>query len=126
MSFDWQKYLELADELIYHQRTPTLEEAYLRSAMSRSYYGIYGIAFSTLQRRGVQFPPTDLHKFVRETFQNSGIMLEKKIGTDMGRLWRDRKVADYDSSASINATKVQGAFRLAHQILSNLRSLTTP
>jgi len=43
MSFDWQLYLDLAVEFIEHQREKRLEEAYLRSAISRSYYGVFAL-----------------------------------------------------------------------------------
>jgi len=38
MSFAWTSYLQLADELIKHQNPAIPQEAYLRSAISRSYY----------------------------------------------------------------------------------------
>lgn len=46
MSFKWELYIRLADELISCQEKVDLREAYLRSAMSRSYYGIFAVDLS--------------------------------------------------------------------------------
>jgi len=50
MSFDWRTYLQLADALIKHQTATVPQEAYLRSAISRSYYGVFCIARNFLIR----------------------------------------------------------------------------
>lgn len=39
MGFDWKLYIRLSDELITHQRDRKLKKAYLRTALSRYYYG---------------------------------------------------------------------------------------
>lgn len=38
MSFDWRSYQQLAGELLKHPQPAIPQEAYLRSAISRSYY----------------------------------------------------------------------------------------
>jgi hypothetical protein len=52
MNFDWKSYLQLADELINHQNPAVPQEAYLRSAISRSYYAysvLHGIFSSAME-----------------------------------------------------------------------------
>lgn len=63
MSFNWELYIQLADELISCQEKVDLREAYLRSAMSRSYYGIFCIARNHLIAKNIPIPRVDTHKF---------------------------------------------------------------
>lgn len=44
MSFDWHLYVALASELLETAKTEGMEEAYFRSSISRSYYGVFCIA----------------------------------------------------------------------------------
>ncbi len=78
MSFDWKSYIQLAEELINHQRTPSLQEAYLRSAISRSYYGVFCIARNLLIHKGISIPKVDTHKFVRDKYWKSPNRTDKK------------------------------------------------
>jgi uncharacterized protein (UPF0332 family) len=54
MSFDWRDYKKVADELLRSAKPP-LEEAYLRSTISRSYYSAYHCA--TLKFLGSGWSP---------------------------------------------------------------------
>ena len=122
MSFDWGLYIQLADELINQQRTQTLQEAYLRSSISRSYYGVFCIARNFISKRvGIQ--RFDTHKFVREQYRNSQDKTEKKIGKDLQSLWHEMKVADYENSATININRARTAYQLSIQILNRLRGI---
>ena len=85
MSFDWQSYISLAEELLELSQRKSLEEACFRSAISRSYYGVFCIARNFLKKKGISIPPIDTHKFVREHYMNSSIVIEKKIGENMKR-----------------------------------------
>ena len=66
MNFDWRLYVQLANELITYQRTARFQEAYLCTAISRSYYGVFCIARNFLIGKGISIPKVDSHKFVRE------------------------------------------------------------
>ena len=68
MNFDWKLFVQLANELINCQRTENLKEAYLRTAISRSYYGVFCIARNLLSTRGISIPPKDTHKFESPKF----------------------------------------------------------
>lgn len=123
MSFDWKPYLQVAEELINRQNAKGLEEAYLRSAISRSYYGIFGIARAFLKQSGVTLPSKDTHKTLRSEFKNSPDSIKKKIGFDLDRLWKDRKDADYEDAVYINLKRAQMSYQMAIRILQNFKNI---
>ena len=123
MSFDWKLYVQLADELITYQRTPSFQEAYLRTAISRSYYGVFCVARNFLIGKNVSVPRVDTHKFVREQYQNSQNKLERKIGDSLNRLWRRRKIADYEDKTIIEINEARTAHQMAHRAMGNLTNL---
>ena len=123
MNFDWSLYIQLADELISHQKTPDLLEAYLRTAISRSYYGVFCIARNSLVSRGATIPKVDTHKFVRDKYWKSPNRAEKKIGKDLLELWRERKDADYEDGATIDINRARTAYEMAKRILERLRNV---
>jgi len=122
MSFDWKSYLQLSEGLIKCQATG-LEEACFRSAISRSYYAIFGIASNYLKSNGVIIPPVDTHKSLRNEFKNSHDHTKKKIGQNLDRLWKDRKEADYNDAVSININKAQISHQMALRILHDLKNI---
>ncbi len=124
MSFDWKLYIELSDELIKHQRTHSLKEAYLRSAISRSYYGVFSIAKNLLIYRTVYFPREDTHRFVREEFNRAPSRKEKSIGTKLGRLWTERKDADYEENNPFDAERAITAHKMAVDTLKLLEEIS--
>jgi uncharacterized protein (UPF0332 family) len=123
MSFDWQSYISLAEELLELSQKGRLEEACLRSATSRSYYGVFCIARNFLKKNGISIPPIDTHKFVRERYMKSSNVIKRKIGEDLKRLWRQRKESDYEDIANINITGVRTAINLAKRVLESLRNI---
>lgn len=125
MSFDWKLFVQLADELISHQRTAVLREAYFRSAISRSYYGVFCITRNLLVSRGITIPKVDTHKFVREKYLKSQNRLEKKTGKDLLDLWRDRKDSDYEDGATFDINRAKTAYQLAIRILNRLTNIGT-
>lgn len=125
MSFDWKLYIDLADELISQQRSTNLHEAYYRTAISRSYYSVFCIARNLLVKKGVTIQPVDTHRFVRKEFKNSPKRVEKKLGEDLGRLWKDRKDSDYEEGVSIDKNRADTAYKLAKKTLNLLDSLAS-
>jgi len=123
MSFDWRAYLHLAGELLSHQQTAIPQEAYLRSAISRAYYGVFCIARNFLISKGTTIPRIDTHKFVRETFFNSTHKIERKIGKDLRDLWHERKEADYENIATFDTKRATTAYQLATRILNRLQAI---
>ncbi|MBM3239123.1 DNA-binding protein [Candidatus Poribacteria bacterium] len=123
MNFDWRLYVQLADELITYQRTARFQEAYLRTAISRSYYGVFCIARNFLIGKGISIPKVDSHKFVREQYRASQNKQERKIGDSLTRLWRRRKDADYEDRVIISINGARIAHQIALQTIDNLKKI---
>lgn len=123
MSFNWELYIQLAESLVSYQQDPNLQEAYLRSAMSRCYYGIFCIARNHLIAKNVPIPRIDTHKSVRECYQRLSSNVEKKIAKDLRRLWMARKDADYEDEASIDLKRAETALALSKRTLDRLRQI---
>ncbi|MBM3253946.1 MAG: HEPN domain-containing protein [Candidatus Omnitrophica bacterium] len=123
MGFDWKLYIQLADELITYQRTASFQEAYLRTAISRSYYGVFCIARNFLTTKGISIPPINTHKFVREQYLSSQDKVERKIGDSLNRLWRRRKDADYEDEATIDINRAKTAYQMALRTMGNLTNV---
>jgi uncharacterized protein (UPF0332 family) len=123
MSFDWRAYVELAGELLAHPQASIPQEACLRSAISRAYYGVFCIARNFIISRGTIIPRVDTHKFVRETYFNSSIKAERKIGKDLRDLWHERKEADYENNARFDLKRAMTAYQLASRVLARLKTL---
>jgi hypothetical protein len=70
MSFDWSEYIDLAHDL---RLSANGREAYLRSAISRAYYGVFILARNHLRDKDnvKGIPQIDAHNFVILRFQNS-------------------------------------------------------
>ena len=122
MSFDWKLYLLLSDELINDQKNPTLQEAYLRSAISRSYYGVFCIARNFLAKTNT-LPPYNIHNYVIVKYKKSNNKKERKIGVDLDKLRGKRISADYIDGFYVNTNEATFANQLAIQILENLKKI---
>jgi uncharacterized protein (UPF0332 family) len=123
MSFDWKLYVQLAEELIDFYRSEALKEACSCSAISRAYYGVFCIARNFLKSKGKTIPPIDTHKFVREQFKRSSDIIERKIGENLARLWKERKDSDYEDTADINRERAKTACELAKRLLQELKRI---
>lgn len=120
MSFNWQLYLDLAHELIEHQKERRLEEAYLRSAISRSYYCVFCTIRDLLRGKGKRIPKKDTHKFVIDCYRNSADLKERQIGLSLDRLRIARIDADYEDNAEINFNKARLVYLMSHHVLQDL------
>ncbi|MDO9289597.1 MAG: hypothetical protein Q7T83_12520 [Thermodesulfovibrionales bacterium] len=126
MSFNWKLYVDLSNELISHQRTPSLKDAYLRSAISRSYYGVFCIAREPLIYETVYDSKVESHKEVREHYNSAVTRKERQIGTKLSRLWAERKAADYDTDATFDDERARTAHKMAVDTITLLEELSTP
>ena len=120
MGFDWKLYIRLSDELITHQRDRKLKKAYLRTALSRYYYGVYGLACNLIKSEGITLPPIDKHKFVRNYYNYSSDFVRRKIGSNLSRLWKRRINADYDENAKIDMNEARTSQNYAIASLKTL------
>jgi uncharacterized protein (UPF0332 family) len=130
MNFEWEQYICLACKLIRSPKFALFYDASLRTAMSRSYYGVFGVASTYLLDHGVpSLPKIDPHRFVREEFKKSSNLTEIQIGERMGRLWRGRKDADYDDNFIVDPSNAEKNLKIAISTINDLRKLnkkTTP
>jgi uncharacterized protein (UPF0332 family) len=123
MSFDWKLYVQLADELISYQKTANFQEAYLRTAISRSYYGVFCLARNFLVRKNISVPRTNTHKFVREKYKASPSKVERKIGSSLERLSQRRNMADYDDGTAIDIGQAKIGYEMALRTMQGLRNI---
>lgn len=123
MSFNWRLYIQLANELINYKKGSFIQEAYLRSAISRSYYSVFCIARNLLINKGTTIPMCDTHKFARKEYQNSTNRIEKKVAKGLSRLWKDRKDADYEDNVIIDKNRATTSYQLSLRLLGKLNKL---
>jgi uncharacterized protein (UPF0332 family) len=126
MSFDWADFLTLADALVSDPNSPGPEEASLRTAISRAYYAVFRVALNFVRDRG-EFTPTQTgqdHWLVRDHFRSSSQRIRRKIGLDLGRLYDNRRNADYDDVLSGRPDSLaQSSVAVAQNVLNALGSL---
>lgn len=126
MSFDWKLYVDLSEELINHQKNPSLKDAYLRSAISRAYYGVFCIDRIPLIYQTVFLSRDASHKEVREHYNNAVARKERLIGTKLNRLWMERKAADYDADETFSLDRAKTAQQMAVDTLKLLAEIAKP
>lgn len=99
MTFDWNEYFKLAQELSQRKDgTDPQREARLRSAISRSYYSVFCSARNHLNKKKVPLPKENIHASVKDQYRNSSDTTLRQIGNNLERLRIDRNKADYDDS----------------------------
>ena len=100
MSFDWSEYLTLAQELTTKSATSSIQEANLRSAISRAYYAaIHKAQDHLIYKDNSPIPyPVNIHYYVVNEFENSNDTTRKKIGELLHHLRSIRNIADYQDS----------------------------
>src|SRR5579864_3812479 len=114
--FDWQKFLDVAQQL----RTQSTEQA-LRSAISRAYYAAFGKAQEHLVSKGIRPPATgEAHRFVWQRFLDSRREC-RELGVVGDRLFRKRKQADYDTASRDFVKDAEQAVLDAERFLTLLR-----
>ncbi|MGB8657980.1 MAG: HEPN domain-containing protein [Candidatus Zixiibacteriota bacterium] len=120
MSFNWSDYLILTQNLAGKTSLPC-QEAKLRTAISRAYYGAYCSTKNYLLAKGWDIPKSgEAHKLVRETLTKLGQPFNQ-IGSDLARLWKDRKYADYEDQFPVALDKTAALdVILAQRIINDL------
>ena len=115
MSFDWDEFRRLADEL--RERD---DEAARRTAVSRIYYAIYWKARNLLEAEGFIFRQFESsHLQVWEEYKLKG-RTNRAIGIS-GKVLRDNRVsADYSAEIEDIEKLVEDSFMLAEKILTYL------
>jgi uncharacterized protein (UPF0332 family) len=123
MSFDWSEYLNLAQELAGQVKSPSSQEAKLRSSISRSYYAAFCKARNNLRGERHSIPRQNTHRYVIDQFLDSPDRVRKRVGAHLDRLRKDRNKADYDDKVARLSDMTAKALRLADQVILRLGSL---
>ena len=100
MSFRWSEYLTLAQELSSDAARSAIQEADLRSAMSRAYYAAFGQARAHLVEVDGEVIPRDanVHWYVVDAFERSDQPTRRTIGHLLHHLRSVRNIADYENT----------------------------
>ena len=126
MNFDWSEYLNLAQELAGQTGSPAINEAKLRSSVSRAYYAVFCKARNYLRDvdGDTSIPKTGkAHRYVISKFKNSMDRRRRQIGVNLDRLRTDRRKVDYDDFVTGLSPMAVMDLRLAQQVNSTLKSL---
>ncbi len=117
--FDWEEFLDLAEELVRRHGDLGAE----RSAISRAYYAAFHAAGSIARRHGARLTLTGVdHTLVWDWFlQPEADRRSQWIGDTGHRLRRARRRADYDAAPRSNLSlEARDAVRLARRIVTEL------
>ncbi|MBC8254240.1 MAG: hypothetical protein H8E35_09425 [Ardenticatenia bacterium] len=127
MPFDWTEFLTFAKALESDPNSPGPPEAALRSAASRAYYAAFHEALKFARSEGYDPMPTgDDHRRLREYFRDhqSNDKRRRRIATELGRCWDQRRRADYDVRLRKEPVSLAGhAIGMARSVLKELDSL---
>ncbi len=100
MSFNWSEYLILAHELTSTSTTSPIQEAVLRSAISRAYYAAFCKARNHLIYKDIDPIPdrVNVHAHVVNKFESSSDRTRQKVGQLLHHLRSTRNIADYEDT----------------------------
>ena len=119
ISFDWSEYLTLAKEL---QANKTVQQAALRSAISRSYYATYCTARDFIANKN----PKILHKASEDhqvvaSYFSSGV--RARVGEHLTRLRRWRNDCDYENQTKLDLEiTTYNAIKIAEMAIGILKT----
>ncbi len=121
MSFDWNNFLVLAEELA--QRG---DEAAKRTAVSRAYYFIFNLAYARAESSGGSFVGGDRHAQCWRRYMATPDPTCQKLGIAGDRMKVRRISADYEAPTKARLDdEVRLALEGARQFRDDLRSLPT-
>lgn len=116
MAFDWLDYLELAKEMAARK-----DEACLRTAVSRAYYGVFCLARD--RSSFWNYTDGDVHKKVIMEYKNSKDSKEKHVGTLLGELREKRNNADYQAEKNISGDFAKRVIIQAETVSTKLKEI---
>jgi hypothetical protein len=124
MVFNWELFINLANELLDGQRQiPNPREECLRTIISRFYYGVFCIAKNYKESQGRDFPGQDIHLHVRNAYIDSPVADENSIGRNLLTLWRKRVISDYHDDRDVNLSEARTAHQLTFNIFQKLKKI---
>jgi uncharacterized protein (UPF0332 family) len=115
--FNWKLFLDLAEELAQSE-----DEARRRTAISRAYYAVVGIAKGKVKKI---YPNAfaGYHEKLWREFESSNSNLHRNIATKGMRLKNKRNRADYDGDILNLERETESAIKEAHNLLKMLESM---
>jgi len=116
MSFDWKDYIKLAKKLYDESNKDSIEEAYNRAVISRSYYGVFCISRIKAGLEYISDP--SIHKRVIGYYTNSNKPEKQAVGELLDELRRMRIKADYYRNKNIDKGLAERAILKANEVLS--------
>ena len=126
MSFNWEDYLSLANELSSNSSVGGNEEAKKRSAISRAYYAAFINARNKILP-SIGNPPNwyrnGSHNWYIDGYLTKG-WEGRQVQRKLKSLKRRRKRADYDNSFRNISEELKAALRESKKILEVLNALT--
>ncbi|MGB9597906.1 MAG: hypothetical protein ACPL7B_16600 [Candidatus Poribacteria bacterium] len=120
MPFDWREYIELAKSLQSNRGNGYSQEASLRSAISRSYYGAFCYVRNFIRDYKGYSPLNNAsdHFHVREHFKKYGqIDIARKL--EKLRQWRNN--CDYDDTVNDLSILFKEAIQYAQEVIDKLK-----
>lgn len=126
MSFDWQKYLALAEYMYGHADDFPDAEACYRSVISRAYYAAMCLCRNYVKEHEDREFPGDIHKALQNYLkENPHQTLRAMIGNQLQQLHQERIKADYyDDLHGQPAYKAGKALVQAKKIIANVSKLS--
>ncbi len=115
MSFNWEDYVHLSQDLINLDGN---KESYVRTSISRAYYGVFCIARDKAGLKTLK--STNAHKTVITTYKNSLDRSKKLVGQRLDKLRKSRNKADYNGDIKLHLTDAQRTNHDAHYVLKLL------
>ena len=116
MHFDWNDYIKLAEELALTQN-----QAKLRSAVSRAYYGVFSQC-RTFCKKSMDKSP-DVHRKIIEKLKMGETREEISLGNSLSNLRDKRNEADYNSFAAFTPQDTISNINEAKRAISILNFL---
>ena len=119
MSFDWNNFLVLAEEL--GQRG---DEAAKRTAISRAYYFIFNLAYARAENNGSVFVAGDRHSQCWRKYMSAPDPACRELGNVGDRMKGRRISADYEPTTKVRLEdEVRRALEEARQFRMDLTAL---
>jgi len=118
MSFDWNEYLRLAQQL-----GGLADDAASRTAVSRAYYSAFHAASMSVESNKITTNPKyerDRHLRIWNIYMDSSNKECRRIGNSGQRLKAERQYADYDSESSFPETRVERSIAQARALVAGL------
>lgn len=122
--FDWEEYLQLAEDL-HEQEEDTPQEAEDRSAISRAYYAAFHDALQHAPH-SIQSARSKKHRKLIDHYEAGHTSEEREVGRLLGTLRDNRNAADYDADVGGPAQcsyKADASIHLSKKISSKLADL---